>query len=663
MDRGRGGVRVSGGFHLRLFVSTAAAALISAASVQAAPPPASAFGRIPAVVDAELSPSGQKIAILGGAADQRILSIATIDQPGLPILQLGDVEVVNLTWAGDAYVLAKIAYWEKVDAKRSYRLERYIAVTPEAKAVSRFFDNRISGSYMATQPLLGVTSNPPRALVLDLAASTGAAGTMDSRMKKKDAGESFSVWSVDPANGQGKLVQKGDVDTANFEVDSAGEARVRLDIDSINDRFSIYGRPPGKSQWAVVHAGADFESRRDYYGYSEADQAVYLMTDQGLVRKRLADGTVEKFADSAPSLSLVWDEHRRTAVGVSSGLEMPAVRWLDPDVGAAHGLLSRAFKGKSVEMAGWSADRNRFIARVGGPNAPDVWYLYDKARKEVSPLAEAYPELKGAELGKTRWITYKARDGLEIPAYLTLPPGSAPAGAKRPLIVLPHGGPETRDTYDFDYLAQFLATRGYAVLQPQFRGSWGFGDAFRKAGRGEWGGKMQTDLVDGVAAAAATGEIDASRVCIVGASFGGYAALAGATLHPDAYRCAVSIAGISDLGQLILEENRLYGRESAGMEELRDELGAADKTRLVAMSPARNAAAVRAPVLLIHGDKDTVVQAAQSERMAEALKAAGKPHELMILTDENHYFTKAANRTRMLEAIEAFLAKNLPVAN
>lgn len=227
--------------------------------------------------------------------------------------------------------------------------------------------------------------------------------------------------------------------------------------------------------------------------------------------------------------------------------------------------------------------------------------------------------------------------------------------------MLPHGGPTARDGYDFDYLVQFLASRGYAVLQPQFRGSWGFGDAFEDAGKGEWGGKMQTDLLDGVAAVAASGEIDATRVCIVGASFGGYAALAGATLFPDAYRCAASIAGIGDLAQLMAEEGRLYGRQSGSAQALRNELVASDQAKVLAMSPVRHAAAVKIPILLIHGEKDTVVRVEQSERMADALKAAGKSYELIHLPEENHYLTKTATRTQTLESLERFLAKNLPM--
>ena len=265
-----------------------------------------------------------------------------------------------------------------------------------------------------------------------------------------------------------------------------------------------------------------------------------------------------------------------------------------------------------------------------------------------------------AALGQTSWITYKARDGLEIPAYLTLPPGLA-AGAKPPLIVLPHGGPTARDHFDFDYIAQFLATRGYAVLQPQFRGSWGFGAAFENAGAGEWGGKMQTDLLDGIAAVA--DKADAGKVCVVGASFGGYAALAGATMHPEAYKCAASIAGVADLGLLLEQLWRTSGDDSAGIGELRAMLGAADKGKLNATSPALLVSKATAPILLIHGDQDTIVAPQQSQVMANALKAAGKPVEYVVLAGENHYMTRSATRTQMLQALETFLAKQLPATN
>jgi len=650
---------------VRGFVWAAAAVFGGvAASAEAAPPPASAFGRVPAVVEAEISPGGQQVAILGGTSEQRIISIATIDQPGLPVLQLGAVEATRLRWAGDEFVIASVAYWEKADGQRSYRIERHIAVTPQAKAVSRFFDNLTTSQYLANgQPIIGVTSaSPARVLVNDLVEGLGPQGTMNTRMKRKGV-ENASVralWSIDPATGRGKVVERGDPDTRSWDVDLSGEARVRQDVDELTHRAAIFARPKGKSQWTQVWAeGAGAGSFR-FLGYADPDDAIYMEKDGKIVRRKLADGVEESLGEAGASMRLIWDTNRNSVAGIVAGSDKPTAQWLDTDVGAAHGVLTRAFKGSDVTLTGWSKDRTRFVARVASPSSPGSWYLYDRARKEVSPLGDEYPELKGAALGTTRWITYKARDGLEIPAYVTLPPG-ATSGAKLPLIVLPHGGPAARDTFDFDFIVQFLATRGYAVLQPQFRGSAGFGREFREAGKGEWGGKMQTDLLDGIAVLAASGDVDPGRVCIVGSSFGGYAALAGATLNPSAYRCAASIAGISDLGQLITEEARLFGRSVAGFDELREELGVADRGKLAAMSPARHAAAVRGPVLLIHGDQDTVVLPAQSMRMASELKAAGKPYQLLILENENHYLTKSATRTQTLEALEKFLAENLPV--
>lgn len=650
---------------MRAFGWVAAAALCGvAAQAEAAPPPASAFGRVPAVVDAEISPNGQQVAILGGTSEQRIISIATIDQPGLPVLQLGSVEATRLRWAGDAFVIASVAYWEQADAKRAYRIERHIAVTPQAKAVSRFFDNLTASQFLVDgQPIVGVTAGESaRVIVNDLVDGLGPQGTMNTRMKRKGL-ENVSVralWSIDPATGKGRVVERGDDDTQGWDVDLSGEARVRRDIDELTHRRAIFGRAKGKSQWTQLWAEGGGAADYTLLGYSDPDDAVYLEKDGKVVRRTLADGTEEAVSDGGPAMRLIWDVHRNSVAGVATGASQTTIQWFDPEVGAAHGVLVRAFKGRNVALGGWSKDRTRFTARVASPSSPGVWYLYDKARKEISPLGDEYPELKDAPLGATKWTTYKARDGLEIPAYVTLPPGAA-SGGKLPLVVLPHGGPAAHDAFDFDYMAQFFATRGYAVLQPQFRGSTGFGSAFRDAGKGEWGGKMQTDLLDGVAALAAAGDIDPTRVCIVGVSFGGYAALAGATLHPDAYRCAASIAGVADLGQMLAEEARLFGREIAGFAELKEELGVSDRGKIEAMSPARHAAAVKAPVLLIHGEQDTVVLPAQSQRMAAELKAAGKPHELVLLPNENHYLTRSAARTQTLEALERFLAKNLPV--
>jgi len=650
---------------MRVIAVALAAFSAMAGSAVAAPPPASAFGAIPLLVHAELSPDGRRVALLSGAADQRVISIATIDQPGLPTVPLGPVEGVTVRWAGNDVVLARVAVWEKLGPREEYRFERNVAISAEGKVMSRLLGSDINSQYLVGQPVVGVTTKAPaRVMVGGLTYSSGPSTDSNTKMARKGVENPFiaALWSVDPATGKGVLAERGDYDTVGWAADSSGQARVRLEIDQLNHRFSVMGRAKGASQWSQIWDGGDLESQRNYLGYSEPDDAIYLSQNGRLVRMKLADRSSQPVSGSVADFTgLVWDDARQTAVGIVSGAEASTVTWFDADLGAVQTTLLKVLKDRSVELVNWSDDRTRFVVRATSRTSPPVWYLFDKPRKELSLLGEEYPDLKGAALGASRWITYKARDGLEIPAYLTLPPGAPAQGAKSPLVVLPHGGPGSRDGYGFDFLAQFLATRGYAVLQPQFRGSWGFGQAFEDAGKGEWGGKMQTDLLDGVAAVAATGAADPSRVCIVGASYGGYAALAGATLHPEAYKCAAAIAGISDLGLFLVEVKRTYGEDGVGMEAWRTILGNAPIAKLAATSPAKLAANVRGPVLLIHGDKDTVVPIEQSQLMATAMKAAGKPVEFVTLTGENHYLTKAATRTQTLQALEAFLAKNLPV--
>ncbi len=616
-------------------------------------------------MDVEISPNGERIALMGGPPEQRFVSISTLDKPGVAILQLGDVEGVFVQWAGDDYVLARVAYWDRFGPRNAYRMQRTFSVNPEGKAVAQLFSADPASSLMVEHNIVGFTQAPARVLALGLTESQGASSYMDTKLRRKgtDIPYVMALWSLDPATGRGRLLERGDYDTGGWEVDPGGEARVRLEVDEINHRFSVSSRAKGGTVWSKLWEGPDFDSRRAYYGYSAADEAVYLGLDDKLVAKRLADGSTSVVAEGFAAITpdLVWDSHRLTPIGIDTGAGSPAIRWLDPEIGAVHATISKAFKDQSVFLGNWSRDRTRFVVRVSAPATPGAWYLFDKARKELSPLGEEYPDLKGALLGTTRWMTYKARDGLEIPAYVTTPPGGAARGA--PLIVLPHDGPGNRDIYDFDFIAQFLASRGYVVLQPQYRGSAGFGRAFEQAGRGEWGGKMQTDLLDGVAALASTGAIDPNRTCIVGMSFGGYLALAGASLHPEAYRCAVSIGGITDLGLLTKERGQRYGRESARLEELQGLLGGASAEKLIATSPAKQVANIRAPILLIHGDKDTSVLPEQSQKMANALRAAGKPYEFVILKDENHRLTQAATRTQMLEAIEAFLEKHLPAGS
>ena len=332
----------------------------------------------------------------------------------------------------------------------------------------------------------------------------------------------------------------------------------------------------------------------------------------------------------------------------------PHSRWLEPTAKARAEVLSRSFPGQIIEEQGTSQNGNRALVKVLGTARPPVYYVVDFETHKADIVGEEYPALASVRLGELRVISYKARDGQEIPAYLTLPPGIPPEHL--PLVVLPHGGPQARDFPRFDWWAQFLATRGYAVLQPQFRGSTGFGEAFRKAGYHQWGGLMQDDVSDGVSELVNKGIADPQRVCIVGASYGGYAALAGAAFTPKLYKCAASVNGVSDLPEMAAYVEHRQG--SGALDYWREHIGAPYDPGLLQRSPVHAAERITVPILLLHASDDTVVPFAQSASMAHAL-ARTHNATLVALPGEDHWLSRSETRTRMLQELEKFLAAHL----
>ena len=265
-------------------------------------------------------------------------------------------------------------------------------------------------------------------------------------------------------------------------------------------------------------------------------------------------------------------------------------------------------------------------------------------------------------VGQVLAISYPARDGLNIPAILTLPAGVGSADlANLPMVVMPHGGPSSYDGVTFDWMAQYFANRGYLVLQPNFRGSDGYGRSFLHAGYGQWGAKMQDDVSDGVAAMIAEGLVDPARVCIVGASYGGYSALAGGAFTPDLYRCVVAVAPVSDLRKMISDVSSDLGSRHWVVDYWKDLMGdpKSPTVDIDAISPANSAAAFKAPVLLIHGKNDTVVPFSQSEVMQRALEKAGKPVQFIRLDGEDHWLSEGDTRIQTLRAMADFVEANI----
>jgi dipeptidyl aminopeptidase/acylaminoacyl peptidase len=325
---------------------------------------------------------------------------------------------------------------------------------------------------------------------------------------------------------------------------------------------------------------------------------------------------------------------------------------LDPEAARIYGLLERALPGADNEIVGASDDGKRLLVISRADVRPSTWYLFDPASGKLGKIGSANPLLEAATLAPMKPVRIKAADGQVLPGYLTLPPDSD--GKRLPTIVYPHGGPHSRDSWGFDPVVQFLASRGYAVVQVNFRGSTGYGTEWYRAGLRNWGTVMIDDVTASAKWAIAEGIADPQRTCIVGWSFGGYAALMSAARESGLYRCVVSIAGVSDLRALAEEWRNSYGGRDWAEYALGD-----DASELKAGSPTRSAAAIKAPVLLIHGDEDTQASVTQSRRMARALDAAKKKHEVVIIKDGNHSLSRFEWRETLYRKLEEFLAVNL----
>jgi dipeptidyl aminopeptidase/acylaminoacyl peptidase len=369
------------------------------------------------------------------------------------------------------------------------------------------------------------------------------------------------------------------------------------------------------------------------------------------------DGPIFERADKDAG-SLITDINR-VVHGVTYSGFTPTYEFFDNTLNAKMRGIKKAMPNNTFVLTAFSDNLSNMIFLMEGEMSAGNYILYKQG--ELSMLASARPDIPAESVHNVTEYSYNARDGLPIPSLLTLPNHKEAKGL--PAIMMPHGGPESYDRNGFDWLAQYFANAGYAVIQPQFRGSSGFGAEHLLAGRGEWGRKMQDDLTDAVADLATKGIIDKDRVCIIGASYGGYAAIAGAAFTPDVYRCVVAINGVSDIEVMLKRERREAGDDHWVVSYWEEVIAQGDvmKSHLKAISPINHVQHITSPILLIHGENDKVVNIEQSKDMFDALKDANKPVQFIELDKGDHYLSNNNNRLQTLGAIEQFLKINLPV--
>jgi dipeptidyl aminopeptidase/acylaminoacyl peptidase len=635
----------------RILISLVTAVVFTAPAVQAAP--LELYGRLPNLEDVSLSPDGSKIAFVRTTADVRALAVVSMaDSKLLGGLKIGEVKVREVQWADDDHLLITISSTSLppigfIGPEREfYGLESYEISTRQTTSLPIPLKDVFMMNVLSGTPMVSHLSGDTVVFVPGVYVSGGR--TLPG------------LFRADLRTHAEKMVRDGNDSTVDWLVNDTGEIVASQSWSDHDRHWAISGLRDGHTV-ELASGTADVEYPH-LLGLGPRDDSLLVSSMEGgdpVWRfLSLKDGKMgEPLAERATLHTPIEDPRTHRMIGGIGGPDGLRYTFFDPQRQAQWESIVQRFPDQQVRLICATDDFTRLVVQVHGRKLGYLYVLVDLNTGKFGKLGEVYEGL-GIPL-EVRRIVYPASDGLRIPAFLTLPDGKPPT--KLPLVVLPHGGPGEHDTSDFDWMSQGIASQGYAVLQPNFRGSnltW----SFQSAGFGQLGRKMQTDLSDGVRALVKEGIVDPARVCIMGASYGGYAALAGVTLDTGVYRCAISISGVSDLAQQLRWQNDRNNR-SRRTERYWDRYTGAngpDDPVLATISPLRHVDAVTVPVLLIHGKDDTVVPYLQSEAMHAALKKANKPVEFVTLKREDHWLSRSETRLQMLEASVAFLKAHNP---
>lgn len=648
-------------------VSMAALAGAGVAESQTPPPSISEFLKKPMVRGAAMSPDGQRIAIVGETwvGDKRTAYIDLIraNDPNLTRTQVpvGDIDVVWVGWANSQRLLLRTVrpmtdYERKqtnwVGDVDGARVRRLLSITAEGREPVVMFagETSLHRTNFNLSSIVHMLPEDPDHIF----------------MRAQEAGR-YNLYKVNVTNGAAELVERGGPSTNNWEIQN-GRAILRWEFFTGGAFGALMSRPEGATEWKTVRRIRRTEMTRpdfDLVG-DTGETGIFLVATavegDPAVSLRKWDARNGEFGDlvaQRPHLDVddaLYDQAGKYVAAVYTE-DRITYDFVDKKLGPHFRGLENFFgKECNLSIQDLSQDHNRILLWVSGPRLPGAYYFYDLEAKKLENLGLTKPWLAEERLAKVEMLDVRLRDGKTMRAYLTQPLAAGP----RPLVVLPHGGPELRDSQIYDVYAQVFAAQGWLVLQPNFRGSSGYGRAFAAAGRRHWGDHMQEDVEDAVAQVLASGRADPKRVAIWGASYGGYAALMGAVRNPDLYKAVVAVAGPSNLVQF-MNDRRSYGVDNPYYQYWVDMLGdpKADLAALQAFSPALRAADIKAPVLLIHGLGDDNVLPNQSKIMADALRAARKPVEHLEVRGAGHSYWDDDDERLLIDKSVAFLAKAL----
>ncbi|SFU97696.1 alpha/beta hydrolase family protein [Pseudoduganella namucuonensis] len=656
---------------LARLLALSALSLLLAAPARAEPPPASAFFNNARYSAAKLSPSGRHLAMRarGQLGRDALLVVTLADKSAKMVAQFSNIDIDDFEWVNDNRLV-----YDTRDSRSApgdwTHAPGLFAVNRDGggflQLVDRGYDRPAeTGTHIRTAMM------PWNTYLL------GQEGAQDSDsvyvyQPERRAGErrGIALFKLNTLTARAQGVPR----PANMQrvvLDAQGEPRVATS--SAGGTAAVHYRDPDSGAWRKL---------RDFPAYGDApgafspvglgtDGMLYVSTSAGTDRAvvRTYDVATNTLGDK-PLIELgEYDFSGRLVtgggriLGVRLLTDARSTHWWNADMRALQEKVDSLLPGTVNQISvARRPETPAVLITSWSDRQPPVYVLYDRESGALTKLGEAHPEIKPDAMGERELIHYTARDGMRIPAWLTLPPGGA--GKKLPLVVLVHGGPYMRGgEWKWDADSQFLATRGYAVLEPEFRGGTGFGTRHFRAGWKQWGLAMQDDLADGARAMVARGVADGGRICIAGASYGGYAALMGLVKDPDLFKCAVNWVGVTDINLLYtgtwqIESDLPEAWKQYGMPQLIGD-PVADAAQFKATSPLEQAARVRQPVLMAYGNQDARVPLAHGQRFHDAVKAHNAQAELVVYDGEGHGWTLEKNRVDFWTRVEKFLGRHI----
>ena len=602
-----------------------------------------------------LSPDGKTLAALAPNKNRQML--VTLDlatRKGARVASFSDQDVIQFWWINDQRLVFTLA--DRLEPFGNQRGGGLYAV------------NKDGSEGKMLSPTVGA------------AAGTGSAvyrgsryfqrirnGGDDLLVTANDRDASYSdLYRLNTKTGRKELLtfdSPGQV--LSWVVDTQYVPRVAVNRDKA--KISIFYRSSAQSPWVKLEEyvssddapftplAFDFDDKTLFVASRRGQDkfAVYRYDPEKKEFKEPLFAHAEVDVNSPPLAD--WKE--RKIAGMRYNADKPSIKWFDPEREKLQQMVDATLP-KTVNLLQFSEDRSHVLITSVSDVQPAEFFLFMPQKKTMESILQSREWIKPAQMSEMKPVKFTARDGLVIPAYLTLPKGQPDKNL--PLIVYPHGGPAARDSWGFDPMVQFFASRGYAVIQPNFRASTGYGKKLLDGGDKQWGLAMQDDVADAVLWAIKEGIADRNRVCIAGASYGGYAALMGPIKHPELYKCAFNYVGVSDLLLLYGERNTIFD-EHFSQSYLRRRLGDPEKDRayLEANSPIKNAEKINVPLFMAYGGEDRQVTIVHGDRIRAALDRAGRPYQWMFKADEGHGYWVFENQVELAQKLEKFFAEHI----